>query len=210
MWEVTVSEFKDLLVRLAEVKVPAPSPSFSVFHLFSALEFISEGTVGRDKLAEHLAVGRGAVRTILRRLVGAGLMTISHRGCSLSAQGLYVWEEFERVFPKRIEFYRTDLTPSQFNFAFLVRGCCSRVGSGIEQRDAAIKADANSVVVIVFQYGRLGIKSVSDNIAEAFPEAGRLIFSELQPQDGDVVVIASGDTALRAKHGAFLASYSLI
>jgi DNA-binding MarR family transcriptional regulator len=203
------SALKGFITGLAEIKSSGQSLSFSVFHLFYALELMSEKTVGRNKLAEQLNVGEGAVRTIVSRLVGASLMTTSKAGCTLTVEGLHVWREFEEVFPRRVEFLRTELTPSEFNYAFLVKGSGSKVGSGIEQRDAAIVAGAVRALVIVFRSGRLLIESVSDDIGEAFPKAASQILRDLEPQDDDVIVIAGGDTALKAMHGAFAASWSL-
>jgi predicted transcriptional regulator len=202
-------ELKDFIKSLAETKVPGQPLSFSVFHLFCALELLSEKTVGRSRLAEHLNVGEGTARTILHRLVAAGLMTASKAGCKLSDEGFQVWQELERVFPKRIEFSRSELSPCAFSFAFLNRRCSEKVESGIEQRDAAIIAGATYAVILVFRNGRLYIESVGGDIMETFPEAAQLILRELQPQNGDVIVIAGADTALKAKHGAFAASWSL-
>ncbi len=203
------STLNNLIRELAEVKAPGPPVSFSMSHLFYALELLSKKTLGRVRLAEHLNVGGGAIRTILGRLVGAGLVTTSKAGCALTADGLYVWGELEKIFPKRTEFLQTELTPSQFSFAFLVRGCSDSVRSGIEHRDAAVAAGALHAVILVFRNGHLRIESVSDDIEKAFPKAARHILRKLKPHDEDAVVIVCGDSALKAKHGAFAASWSL-
>ncbi|MCW4019596.1 MAG: hypothetical protein NWF00_13140 [Candidatus Bathyarchaeota archaeon] len=171
---------------------------------------MSGKTVGRKKLAEQIDVGEGAVRTILSRLVEAGLMTASKMGCGLSVEGLSVWRKFEVLFPKRVSFPPSELSGCAFNFAFLVRGCGDRVESGIEQRDVAVVAGASCAVVVVFQGGRLHIESVSEDVKKTFPEAANQIFEEFKPQNGDVIVIAGGDTELKAKHGAFAASWFLL
>lgn len=204
------SPLKVLITGLAEIKSSRQPLSFSVFHLFYALELLSEKTVGRDKLAEQLNVGQGAVRTLVGRLVGAGLMSTSNSGCALTVDGLRVWRELEEVFPRRGGFLRTELTPSEFNYAFLVKGSGGMVGSGIEQRDAAIVTGALCALTIVFRSGRLRIESVSDDIGEAFPKAASQILRDLKPQDDDVIVIAGADTALKAMRGAFAASWTLL
>ncbi|XES78620.1 MAG: DUF4443 domain-containing protein [Candidatus Bathyarchaeia archaeon] len=206
----TGTALKQFLERLVEVKAPGPPLSFGVFHLFCALEFMSKGRIGRNRLAEQIAVGEGAIRTIVQRLVNAGLMGISRAGCVLTVEGLHIWRELERFFPKRVAFLRSELSGYDFNFAFLVRGCNSKVRSGIEQRDMAVAAGALCAVVVVFQDGRLRIESVSEDIEVAFPDAARLIHGHLDPKEGDVVVIAGGDTALSAKQGAFAASWSML
>ena len=166
--------------------------------------------MGRNKLAKKLNVGDGAVRTIISRLRGAGLIETSKEGCGLTKKGLEVWQQFEEVFPKRVEIPRTNLSESEFNYAFLVRNSAKKVGSGIDQRDAAIIAGARKAAVIIFKDGHLCIESISDSIEKEYPEATNQILKELTPKNNDAIVIAGGDSALKAKRGAFAASWSLI
>ena len=68
---------KSFISDLAGVKAPGPNTTFTVFHIFYALELMSGRTIGRNKLAEKLNVGEGAIRTIITRLVTAGLIDTS-------------------------------------------------------------------------------------------------------------------------------------
>lgn len=201
---------KDFIKGLAGTKAPGPSATFTVFHIFYALELMSKKTMGRNKLAENLNVGEGAVRTIINRLVNAELITTSKEGCKLTPKGVIIWKQFEDAFPKRIEVPKTALTTSEYNYAFLVKNSGNKVKSGIDQRDAAIIAGAKRALVIVTQEGHLRIESVSENIDEEFPEATRKILRDIKPEDNDVIVIAGGDTALKAKRGAFAAAWTLL
>ena len=205
-----VASLKRFIQEIAGKKAPGPSTSFTVFHIFFALELLAGEPLGRNKLAKKLNVGDGAVRTIISRLRSAGLIDASKEGCGLTAKGLEVWGQFEEVFPKRVEIPKTVLSESEFNFAFLVRNTAEKVGSGIDQRDAAIIAGARKALVIVFKDGHLRISSVSDCVEKDYPEAANQILNLLAPEDGDVIVVAGGDSALKAKRGAFAASWSLI
>ncbi|MCW4005091.1 MAG: hypothetical protein NWF04_00620 [Candidatus Bathyarchaeota archaeon] len=167
--------------------------------------------MGRNKLAEKLHVGEGAIRTIISRLQDAGLVTTSKEGCALTKKGKETWNEFEEAFPRRLAIENNELATSEFNFAFLVKNCGVKVGSGIDQRDAAIVAGARRAIVIVSRNGHLSIESVSENIEEQFPQATNQIMHEFEPQNNDVVVIAgSPDSLLKAKRGAFAAAWSLL
>ena len=75
--------------------------------------------------------------------------------------------------------------------------------SGIDQRDAAIIAGARKALVIVFEDDHLRIKSVSDCIEKQYPTAANQILKELNPENNDVIILAGGDSALKAKRGAF-------
>jgi predicted transcriptional regulator len=201
---------KKFMQQIAGKKAPGPSTTFTIFHLFYALELMAQKPLGRNKLAEKLNVGDGAVRTIISRFKEAGLIEISKEGCFLTKKGLEIWQQFEEIFPKRVEIPKSELFASEFNFAFLVKKSGQKVKSGIDQRDAAIIAGARKALIIVFKKGHLCIESVSDSISKQYPEAASLILKELTPQDDDVIIIAGADSALKAKRGAFAASWSLI
>jgi predicted transcriptional regulator len=202
--------FKKFMQQMAGKKAPGPSTSFTIFHIFYALELLSQNPLGRNKLAEKLNVGDGAVRTIIGRLVDAGLVETSKEGCNLTKKGLELWGQFKEIFPKRVEIPKSELTGSEFNFAFLVKDSGQKVGSGIDQRDAAIIAGARKALVIVVRGGHLSIESVSECIEQQYPKAANLLIEELKPQDNDVIIIAGADSLLKAKRGAFAASWSLI
>jgi predicted transcriptional regulator len=196
--------------EIAGKKAPGPSTTFTIFHVFYALELLSEKPLGRNKLAEKLNVGDGAVRTIISRLREAALIEISKEGCNLTQKGLDIWRQFQEIFPKRVEIPRSELAQSEFNFAFLVKKSAQKVESGIDQRDAAIIAGARKALVIVIKNGHLCIESVSDCIEKQYPKAANLLLKELMPQEDDVIIISGAESYLKAKRGAFAASWSLI
>ena len=204
------ASLKKFIQEVAGKKAPGPSTTFTVFHIFYALELLSQEPLGRNKLAKKLNVGDGAVRTIISRLREADLIDASKEGCSLTKKGHEVWRQFEEIFPKRVEISKTELSESDYNFAFLVRNSAEKVHSGIDQRDAAIIAGARKALVIVDKNGNLAIESVSTSVDTDYPKAANQIRGQLSPKDDDVIVIAGGDTALKAKRGAFAASWSLV
>ncbi len=201
---------KKFIQEIAGRKAPGPSTSFTVFHIFYALELMSQKSLGRNRLAKELNVGDGAVRTIISRLRSAGLIEASKGGCNLTEKGMDTWRQFEEAFPKRAEIPKTELSQSDFNYAFLVKNSGNKVKSGIDQRDAAIIAGARKALVTVFRDGHLQIQSVSDCIEKDYPKAAKQILEQLTPEDNDVVIIAGADSALRAKRGAFAAGWTLL
>jgi len=142
--------------------------------------------------------------------VDANLITTSKEGCMLTSKGLRTWKEFEEAFPIRIEIQQSDLATSDYNFAFLVKNIGNKVKSGIDQRDAAIVAGARRAIVIVSKKGHLQIESVSENIEKEFPNATSELLKDLKPEENDVIIIAGGETPLKAKQGAFAAGWSLL
>jgi predicted transcriptional regulator len=203
-------EFKKFIESLASEKAPGPSTTFSMFHIFFAIELLAQKPIGRNKLAEKMGVGEGAIRTIISRLKEAQLIVTAKEGCRLTEKGARMWKQFEELFPARVEIEKNELTHSECNYAFLVKNSGHKIGSGIEQRDAAIMGGANRAIAIVSRKGHLVIDSVSSSIEKEFPQATAKILRNLKPEDNDVIIIAGADTLVKAKRGAFAAAWVLI
>jgi len=201
---------KAFMQQVAEKKAPGPSTSFTIFHLYYTLELLAKRPMGRNKLAAKLYVGDGAVRTIISRLKDAELIEITKGGANLSKKGREIWQQFETVFPQQANIPKSDLNPQEFNYAYLVRGKTEKIGSGIDQRDAAIIAGARQALIIAYKGGHLEIESVSENIEKQFPRAVHQLLEELKPKDKDIIVIAGAESAQKAKRGAFAATWTLI
>ncbi len=201
---------KQFIQETTTKKAPGPSTTYTPFHIFSALELIAKEPLGRNKLAEKLSVGDGAVRTIINRLKEAELILTSKEGCILTQKGQETWRQFEEFFPKRTEIPKNELALSEYNYAFLVKNCGNKVQSGIDQRDAAIIAGAKRAIVIVSNNGHLRIDSVSESVEKDYPKAADQILKQIMPQSNDVIIIAGADSPLKAKLGAFAASWSLL
>jgi hypothetical protein len=56
----------------------------------------------------------------------------------------------------------------------------------------------------------LMIESISSSLEKDFPEAADIILKDLKPEDNDVIIIAGADSPLKAKRGAFAASWVLL
>ncbi len=201
---------KKFMQQIAGKKAPGPSTTFTIFHVFYALELLAKKPLGRNKLAEKLSVGDGAVRTIISRLREADLIETSKAGCNLTKKGSEICLQFKEIFPKQIDLAKSDLNQSDYNHTFLVKNCGEKVESGIDQRDAAIIAGARKALVIVYKKGHLCIESVSDNVEKQYPKFASQIFEQMRPQENDVIIVAGAESALKAKRGAFAASWSLI
>ncbi len=201
---------KEIIEKIVHKKGPGPSTTYSMFHVFYTIELISKKTIGRNRIAKKIEVGEGTIRTIINHLKDENLITTSRKGCKLTNKGALLWEKIELLFPKRAEIKRTVLNNSKYNFAFLIKNSGHKIKSGIIQRDAAIMGGANRATVIVSKEGKLAIKSVSKDIERDFPDAAKKILEYLSPENNDVIIIAGADSAIRAKRGAFAASWVLI
>jgi len=204
------SKIKKFLEEIAKGKAPGPSPTFSIFQMLQAIELIGEKEIGRGKLAERLNVGDGAVRTIISRLKKAGLITTSKAGCSLTSKGSRFWNDYKLIFKSGVSLGKIGLTQSDYNYALLIKNYGSRVSSGMEQRDAAIKMGANAAVTIVFRKEHLMIPSVTDDLNESFPKLSSQIIQLLCPEENDVIVITGAASPNVAHYAALAAAWTLL
>lgn len=201
--------FKRMLEKLSREKAAGPSPTFSVFHLIVTLELIANKPIGRNRLAKELNVGNGTVRTVVERLKDAGLIETSKAGCSLTEKGRKLWKDYSMVM-RKVEIESNELTLANHSFAIAVRNRGDRIGSGMEQRDAAIIMGAKSVTTMRLSNGRLFIPSVSNDVARDFPVAAQEIMKLLAPRENDAVILSSADNARKAEYGALSAAWTLI
>jgi predicted transcriptional regulator len=203
-------KFKQLFEKITSEKTPGPSPTFSTIHMLLAIELIAEKAIGRNKLAENLKVGEGAVRTIIGRLKDTGLVATSRTGCFLTDKGLKLWKEYKLIFKKKVRITKNELAFADYNFAILIKNCGREASSGMEQRDAAIMAGAKSATTMLFKGGRLIIPSVSNNVAKDFPKAANQVIMLLEPEENDVIIIGSAETLEKAEYGTLAAAWTLL
>jgi len=202
---------KEVLEKLSGGRVPGPLPTFNVLHVIKTLEILArEGIVGRFKLSQELEIGEGSVRTLLKRMKEAGLVQFSRSGCTLTSKGQDLWKEINSKIAAKAEINRTEVTVGSHNVAILIRDAGNRVTSGIEQRDAAIKAGALGATTLVMRGGRLQIPAISEDVSRDFPEAYRQVMETLHPQEGDAIVIGSADEPRKAEYGALAAAWTLL
>jgi len=202
---------KSFLESLTFEKAPGPSPSFSVFDIIRVLRIIAEtGSVGRGKLSEKLALGRGATRTLLARLVEAQLICTSRSGCSLTDEGKRILRKIEEVIPCISEIGRNELTFAEYNVAVQVRNRGEKVGKGIEQRDAAVRAGAKGAVTLIYRDEKLILPTITVDAAESYPVAYKQIISLMDLKENDVAIIVCADSLKNAEYGALAAAWTII
>lgn len=203
-------KFKQLLEKIAKEKAPGPAPTFSALHLLQAIELVAEKPIGRAKLSEGLNIGEGAARTIITRLKEAGLISSTKVGCSLTAKGCKLWEEYRKVVSKKVRIEDSELMGAKHNFAILIKNRGHKVKTGMEQRDAAVKIGAKGAVTIVFKNGRLTVPMVSEDFLRDYPRTAEHIAKLMQPEENDVIIISGAESSDAAERGITAAAWTLL
>lgn len=204
-----MSEVRSLLERLAE-KQPGPLPTFTSIQILSLILYLGEvGVAGRKKISRSLGIGEGAVRNILNRLRDAGLLETIRQGCRLSRGGLRLYRQLTRTL---VELGSLDIKlPWEYpeNYGLKVREKASMLRKGLEQRDAAIRAGAEAVIILTYVDGSLHMPSIS-NLSKEKPDFAAEVIDAVKPEEGDVIIITGGWRLVDARNGALAAAQTLL
>ena len=199
-----------VLKELAAEKAAGPRPSFTQLDLARAIEIIGTEQIGRNKLSERLGLGEGTTRTLIDRLLDARLIEISRSGCELTRSGHSVLNELNQRLGTRTTVPRSSATVGTYNFGILVKGAANMIKTGIEQRDAAVRAGANGAVTFVVRHGELVMPSAAESIMRRQAGITRKIQETFRPQESDAIIIAGADSELNAEEGARAAAWTLL
>jgi len=200
----------DILKRLVEQKAVGPTASFTELHLAKAIDIIGREPIGRLGLSERLGLGEGTTRTLIDRLLEARLVKISKRGCELTDRGLSMMKDLDSKLGAKARVPRSPIAVGPHDFGILVRKAANKVSSGIEQRDAAVRAGANGAVTLLFKGDQLLMPSAEGSKTRQSRDTVGQIVKNFRPEENDVVVIAGGDTERLAEDGAWAAAWTLL
>jgi hypothetical protein len=189
-----------------------PSPSFTQVHVFLAFLVVGDSTmIGRQALAKETGVGPGAVRTILKKLTESRYVETIASGCRLTSLGRQVHAQLRRILSQVVFLDAASLSVGRVQASARVKGGGRRLGSGIEQRDAAILVGASGATTYAIRNGRFTIPGGSRNCEKDFPSpAWRVLRSELQLREGDAVVLCGAEDAQKARVGTVSAALTLL
>ncbi|MFQ6080550.1 MAG: DUF4443 domain-containing protein [Candidatus Bathyarchaeia archaeon] len=197
--------------ELARGKAPGPLPSFTELHLAKTIEIIGvEGPIGRKKLSRKLRLGEGTVRTIVTRLEGAHLISISRAGCELTKKGKAIYDVLKSKLVRMSPIKSSPLTIGAYNVGVVVRDAAHKVRHGVEQRDAAIKAGAVGATMLLYKDNRLVMPAISEDVMKEYPNIAKQIMELFQPKENDVIILGGADTRDGAEDGARAAAWTLI
>ena len=192
-------------------KAGAP-PKFKEAHVNWVFWKIAQNQpMGRKMLVEQTGLGEGSLRTILDRLGAYGLVDSNKAGRSLTANGT-------KVISKLKQMVRMDgighltMTDRPYNCLVLVKRGGKSVKSGMEQRDAAIKAGRSGATTLVVQKGKLMMPGFGKdlNMEKDYQQDSDKIKRILDPEEGDAVIIGSEDNPNRAEEAAWVAASTLL
>ncbi len=204
-------EFLKVIEKIVGKIAAGRAPSFNEAQVVKALEIIDAcGTVGRVKLSNELGLGEGATRTFLRHAKNAGIIDSSRQGIALSEYGKRLFSDLRTKISKGIEVPSSPLTVGPFNIAVLVRDVAHKVRSGIEQRDAAIRAGALGATTLVLSHKKLTMPHSKEDVFKGIASTHDMLVSKLDPKENDVIIVGTGKNKKLAELGARMAALELL
>jgi predicted transcriptional regulator len=206
-----ILNFLDIIEGVTRKIAPGPTPSFNEAHVIKTLELINNHRIlGRIKLSKELRLGEGTTRTLLNHLKKEGIIQSSRKGVSLSPYGKKIVSDLKNRLSEGVVIPPSPITVGSFNVAILVRDSAQSVGSGMEQRDAAIKSGATGATTLIFSNNKLSLPIGEENLSKSLPLLHDELVNKLNPNENCVIIVGSGESKEMAEIGAKMAAIKLI
>lgn len=201
----------EIIERVTRKIAPGPAPSFNEAHVVKALEIIDNyRIVGRIRLSKELWLGEGTTRTLLKHLKNEGIIQSSRSGISFSEDGKRLFSDLRSKLSEGVDVPSSPLTVGSFNIGILVRDSAKAVGSGMEQRDTAIKSGASGATTLIFSSNKLSLPTGEENLSESMPELHDKLVTQFKPKENDVIIVGCGENRETAEIGAKMAAIKLL
>jgi hypothetical protein len=163
-------------------------------------------------LSRKLGLGEGAVRTIIKHLIGLDFVDPAKNGCVLTQSGMSLYKSLRSKLSEVQPVNARQLALDKESAVILVKGSGRIVRRGVEQRDAAIRAGGTGACTLVYRNGKLVMPTGE---SEEWTAASHdLLFEDLlrmfAPKDDDVMVIVSAPSVGLAEHCAIAVGLTLL
>ena len=192
-----------LLSKVAERYAPSRLLSFDSVHVFKAMQLMqNKKRISRSLLMRELGLGEGSVKTLVKHMKMSGLIENSNAGMWSTNKGKSVYEKLHDAIPNEMDVFKCSIALGKFNYAVLIKDIAYGIGSGIEQRDDAIKLGAVGATTLIFKNDRLLMPGTQEDLLRNNPKINSLIMKKLMPKDNDVIIIGSSDNKRTAELAA--------
>ncbi|MCK4756902.1 MAG: hypothetical protein KAS67_00455 [Thermoplasmata archaeon] len=166
----------------------------------------ANGPIGRKGLAARLDLGEGSSRGLISHIEELGLVTQMEEGLKLSKRGTRYLND---IGFRTLALVVHDLTVDEHDFAIRLSGMAGLIKDGIRERDEAMMAGASGATTLLFRGKKLMLPDHFD-LDKKMPKIARAFRENFELEDGDAVLIGTGDSEARAEDGAFAAASGLL
>jgi hypothetical protein len=192
-----------LISKVAERHAPSRMLSFELVHVFKTMQMMDENKkIGRSLMMQELGLGEGSVKTIVKHMKMSRLVENSNAGMWLSNKGKSIYTKLHILIPKEMDIPKCSIALGKFNHAVLLKDMAYNIRSGIEQRDASIKAGAVGATTLVFRNERLLLPGTGEDLMRNDQKIHSLIIEKMRPEENDVIIIGSSQSKKIAEMAA--------
>lgn len=192
-----------LLSKVAQRHAPSRMLSFDLVHVFKTMQMMSDKKkVSRSSLMQELELGEGSIKTLVKHLKMHGLVENSNAGMWLTNKGDTFYTKLHASVPRETDIAKCSVALGKFNHAVLLKDMARNIKSGIEQRDAAIKAGAVGATTLICKNERLVLPGTGEDLMRNDQKIHSLIMKELSPEQNDVIIIGSSQNKKIAEMAA--------
>ena len=183
-----------ILEKITDRYAPSRMISFDIAHVFKALQLMEKhGRVSRGLLIDELNLGEGSIKTLVKHLKMQELIETSKAGMWLTEKGKKIYSKILDSIPKEMDIPSCSLGLGKYNHVVLLKGLEPEIGSGVEQRDSAIRMGAVGATTLLYKDGKLLMPGLNQDSLRRDPTIRRMILEKLRPENEDVIIIGSAE-----------------
>ncbi|HET7336817.1 MAG TPA: DUF4443 domain-containing protein [Candidatus Nitrosotalea sp.] len=192
-----------LLSKVAQRHAPSRMLSFDLVHVFKTMQMMSDNKkISRSRMMQELELGEGSIKTLVKHLKMQGLAENSNAGMWLTNKGETLYAKLHVSIPREMDIAKCSVALGKFNHAVLLKNMAYTIKSGIEQRDAAIKAGAVGATTLLCKNERLVLPGTGEDLMRNDQKIHSLIMEKLSPEQNDVIIIGSSQNKKIAEMAA--------
>lgn len=199
------------LTKIADRYAPSRVLSFDLAHVFKALQLMHQnGRISRSLLVDELDLGEGSIKTLVKHLKMHNVVETSKAGMRLTSKGNTLFSKLQFAIPTEMEIEKCSIGIGKYNHAVLVKNLGDSIGTGIEQRDAAIKIGALGATTLIFKDGKFLMPDRNQYSLRNEPKLRFEMLEKLKPEDNDIIIIGSSENRKNAELAAKSAALQTI
>lgn len=201
--------FLDSLVKSEQPKGPAPA--FTPVHIIKSLLIIdSEHSIGRIALSKRLRIGEGSVRTIIKKMVEKGIITVdSIGGCTLTASGASIISELKAILIKTTPFDLAEMDIDAPCYAIHVRSSIEKIPL-TRLRDLAVRNGADGMVILSYSANKFSFPLMSEDLSVSYPGLELRLRKAFTMREGDSVLVGFSKINVGAEDGTFATALAIL
>ena len=177
--------------------------TFSTPHVFKAFQLLyADSYVSRSTFCEQLHIGEGAVKTMIAHLKETGFVDSTKSGTFLTAKGKNFAKSLHDVIDSECTIPKCNIARSKFNYGVILRTYSFASKSGMEQRDYAVLYGASGATTLQYKENQFVFPKESIDCLSDDPKTRKILLENLNPRNGDLIIIASADDPFVAEIAA--------